>query len=65
MSEKRKTGLYLEKSLLDELDKIAKVMELSRNRVIRMAIRYFLWQWYDDAFDTGEYFSRMKKEQLK
>jgi metal-responsive CopG/Arc/MetJ family transcriptional regulator len=61
-TEMRKTGVYLEESLLDALDQVGAKLELSRNRVIRMAVRYFLWNYLEGQFDTGQYYEQLEEE---
>ena len=61
----KKFSCYLDDELVADLDKIAKRLEISRNRVIRMACRLLVKQFSADEFDLQSYYDLISQRYTK
>ena len=61
----KKFSCYLDDELVVDLDKIAERLEISRNRVIRMACRLLVKQFSNDEFDMQSYYDLISQRYTK
>ena len=61
----KKFSCYLDDEMVADLDKIAERLELSRNRVIRMACRLLVKQFSNDEFDMQSYYDLISQRFTK
>ena len=57
----RKFSCYMSEELIADIDHIAERLELSRNRVIRMACRLLVKRFLDGSLDVQSYYEFLNK----